>query len=29
MSVEALHATLGFAFTLVWLLIGQILVGCR
>ncbi len=29
MSVETLHATLGLAFTVVWLLIGQILVGCR
>ena len=29
MNVDALHAALGFAFTLVWLFVGQILVTNR
>lgn len=29
MNVDAVHAAFGFAFTLVWLLVGQIMVGGR
>ncbi len=29
MNVDAIHAALGIAFTAIWLLVGQILVGGR
>jgi hypothetical protein len=29
MNVDAIHAALGVAFTAVWLLVGQIVVGSR
>lgn len=29
MPIEAMHATLGIAFTCIWLIVGQILAGGR
>ncbi len=29
MNVDAIHTALGLAFTAVWLLVGQIIVGSR
>lgn len=29
MPIDTVHATLGIAFTFIWLIVGQILVGSR
>ena len=29
MNADAIHTTLGLAFTAIWLLVGQIIVGSR